>query len=545
MPSRDRQHARPADRAGPSGRRGGGRSLPPPLRSRIERLSGLDLSDVEVHRDSPRPATLNALAYTQGPAIHLAPGQERQLPHEAWHVVQQRQGRVAPTMRLGGTLVNDDPALEREADQMAQRAQAMPASALAAAPAQPVPGAGAAAQRREAGVAVVQRAVGFEFETGYKIERKQGNAWVKLQKMDVVKDYGNGIQLTADENSAGFSAIEMVLDPPVQEGDRKKFVKSLKIFTKVGNSFHQLKPGANVVTPVPTLLNQVPGAAKGPSGYRVTPNFSGFYGNPQLTGGFRYDRLFSMLEDATRPASDHDANDPHLEAKKAMTIHKDLASDTTALTGAQAEVAKINGSDELKAMVGLLAMYLGFAGGTGKPMLNYAKLIANSFMARTDFGRMFLKLPATEYDRFIHAPQTFVDLVLEAAGLTGTGATKVFERGVRTSDNRNDPGYTVDLTTDTTSGLDVTRQDWLIGITLGIDKLSSAQMAQHKPRLMGLGALGDRTDRVGNDPKPAKGVHDKGQGIILELRNMKGDRSPDDFADTALAIFDYISDLNA
>ena len=65
--------------------------------------------------------------YAQGTDIHVAPGQERHLPHEAWHVVQQAQGRVTPTTQLEqGTPVNDDDTLEREADVMGAKALAAP-----------------------------------------------------------------------------------------------------------------------------------------------------------------------------------------------------------------------------------------------------------------------------------------------------------------------------------------------------------------------------------------------------------------------------------
>jgi len=50
-----------------------------------------------VHYNSDKPAQLQAHAYAQGTDIHLASGQEKHLPHEAWHVVQQKQGRVKPT----------------------------------------------------------------------------------------------------------------------------------------------------------------------------------------------------------------------------------------------------------------------------------------------------------------------------------------------------------------------------------------------------------------------------------------------------------------
>ena len=97
--------------------------LPDGLKAGIENLSGLSLDGVNVHYNSPQPAQLSALAYAQDSDIHVAPGQEEHLPHEAWHVVQQMQGRVRPTLQTQGVEVNDDPALEREADRMGRRAE--------------------------------------------------------------------------------------------------------------------------------------------------------------------------------------------------------------------------------------------------------------------------------------------------------------------------------------------------------------------------------------------------------------------------------------
>ena len=100
--------------------------LPDGLESGIESLSGISLDDVRVHYGSSQPAQLNALAYAQGRDIHVAPGQEQHVPHEAWHVVQQAQGRVQPTMQLRhGVPVNDDTGLEQEADVMGAKALQM------------------------------------------------------------------------------------------------------------------------------------------------------------------------------------------------------------------------------------------------------------------------------------------------------------------------------------------------------------------------------------------------------------------------------------
>ncbi len=96
--------------------------LPDHLKTGIEALSGYSLDDVRVHYDSDKPATVQALAYTQGTEIHIAPGQERHLPHEAWHVAQQMAGRVQPTTEIDGVPVNDSVELEREADAMGAKA---------------------------------------------------------------------------------------------------------------------------------------------------------------------------------------------------------------------------------------------------------------------------------------------------------------------------------------------------------------------------------------------------------------------------------------
>ena len=100
--------------------------LPDELKAGVENLSGHSLDDVRVHYNSAQPAQLQAHAYAQGTDIHVAPGQEQHLPHEAWHVVQQKQGRVRPTMQMKGAVsVNADARLEKEADMMGGKALQM------------------------------------------------------------------------------------------------------------------------------------------------------------------------------------------------------------------------------------------------------------------------------------------------------------------------------------------------------------------------------------------------------------------------------------
>lgn len=99
--------------------------LPDNLKNGMETLSGMSLNHVKVHYNSSKPAAVQAHAYAQGSDIHLASGQEKHLPHELGHVVQQAQGRVKPTTNVAGMAVNDDPSLEHEATVMGNRALQM------------------------------------------------------------------------------------------------------------------------------------------------------------------------------------------------------------------------------------------------------------------------------------------------------------------------------------------------------------------------------------------------------------------------------------
>ena len=85
--------------------------LPEALKSGIESMSDMNANDVPVHI-TPKPTQLNAHTYTQGTNIDIVPEQERNLPHEAWHVVQHKQGRVSPTAQIHVELSTDEESLK-------------------------------------------------------------------------------------------------------------------------------------------------------------------------------------------------------------------------------------------------------------------------------------------------------------------------------------------------------------------------------------------------------------------------------------------------
>jgi hypothetical protein len=105
--------------------------MPDEIKADMEKTFETNFSDVRVHAGSSKAGEVGAAAYARGDEVHFAPGRyqpstaggRQLLGHELAHVVQQREGRVAATGKVGGMPLNDDPALEREADEMGQRAK--------------------------------------------------------------------------------------------------------------------------------------------------------------------------------------------------------------------------------------------------------------------------------------------------------------------------------------------------------------------------------------------------------------------------------------
>ena len=90
--------------------------IPDRIKQDFENRSGLSFDDVRVHYNSDKPAKFNAGAFAQGNEIHIAPGEDRSLPHELTHIIQQRYGLVSQTAEIGGVPVNLNSHLEQQAD---------------------------------------------------------------------------------------------------------------------------------------------------------------------------------------------------------------------------------------------------------------------------------------------------------------------------------------------------------------------------------------------------------------------------------------------
>ena len=103
-----------------------GGAMAPAVQDRMEGFFGHSFGGVKIHEGSSEASALGAQAFTRGEELHFAPGQfapatttgQALLGHELAHVVQQREGRVAATVQAKGIAINDDVALEDEADRL-------------------------------------------------------------------------------------------------------------------------------------------------------------------------------------------------------------------------------------------------------------------------------------------------------------------------------------------------------------------------------------------------------------------------------------------
>lgn len=206
--------------------------LPDNLKSGIENLSGHSMDDVKVHYNSDKPKQLQAHAYAQGTDIHLGTGQEKHLPHEAWHVVQQKQGRVQPTMQMKGKVqINDDTSLEKEADIMGAKANTTPIQPVAISQEQSnalgssTPTINQNTQKHTSinSKQLVQRKIGFEFQTSgtntifknIKTDKKVNDGKKEYYEgpgFTIEGDEGDLELVTVpfDETESGFQEMAMV-----------------------------------------------------------------------------------------------------------------------------------------------------------------------------------------------------------------------------------------------------------------------------------------------------------------------------------------------
>jgi hypothetical protein len=387
--------------------------LPDRLKTGVESLSGMSMDHVRVHYNSSKPAQLHAHAYAQGSEIHVAPGQEQHLPHEAWHVVQQRQGRVRATAQCAGSPLNDDPGLESEADLMGAKAEQLDSSmeTVELSSVQQAGNAGISQQQP------VQRRVGFEFQTNIKLKNRKGQMpafkipLLKNENWHIECDAGDIEFVTAPLND--YSEVDQVLGEivywasrlaqvegkiPEEESERLSSLLNSKYEDEVELAQGQLKDSET------RALSTMPENKKSSlESMFAIGDARSMTAAPQTTVGIPLDRIISAL---------------HLVAAEKMTVGTNTgkpkevslgsaqdgkepplvsAHDATVNLVAKFREARPKIRDEstwrkLEGIIGLAASYIRTANVSGRNGYAYTKIVA-PMMSRVNFSALHAELP--------------------------------------------------------------------------------------------------------------------------------------------------------
>jgi len=527
--------------------------LPDRLKAGAERLSGVSLDDVNVHYNSSQPAQLQALAYTQGTDIHVGPGQERHLAHEAWHVVQQKQGRVLPTLQAKGMAINDDPALEREADVMGERANDTHKRQESLAPELPQ-AENRSIQRFIEEADVIQRAVGFEFEiqSVHTYQKNPLGRKQSLRKKERIIE-GPGFNVEADE-MPGYSDLEFVTDAfPETVAGGSALAQTLQEISATINALSK-KNGIEIAA------NTV-GIGTATKNRFFQPTQDNLVGKPQATAGVRLDALNRLFREVQlRPLAPAAANnarvmfggqmDPLIGTRNVATTFSGMSDVGNAVAATDKALMDVNnavmaesidnpviGGPELRALVTSLVMYLvqGAIGSAG-----YGKLIAGSFLARTDFATVFKQLLGPLHEYLTQNGNTFIHLVMVAAGYAAKSVNykgnmsingPVFEGSIY-----NDPGMYGNSRKFQSKMPQLSRYAWLQGIVQGTDLLTAVNYPgkkKDKEEIESLGSYGSKMDTLNS-----------GQAPIIEFRGLK-ELHAGLFLPMALDLFRYVHILNS
>ncbi|GAA1197703.1 DUF4157 domain-containing protein [Pseudonocardia alaniniphila] len=502
-----------------------GRPLDTPVRRDMEARLGADFRSVRIHTGPAAgrsAAAIGAQAYTSGEHVVLGPGagDRHTLAHELTHVIQQRRGPVAGTVRGDGLRISDPSDHdERAAEANAHRALRHPPTELGQnAPEPPHARSGPAPGRL-----TVQRKVGIEIETGWYVDTADKPLIGKtkpgkpLKKYDVVGDPFDGFKVTADTAPNKRSEIEFVVDPPVEEGDegKQRLDTVMKNLTDVGKGMEQAAQGTEHFTQ-DKATNRKPD-----KNFVITPR-GRLDGSPQVTLGLALGAITRMApppppapaagqQPAPQPPQDRPAPTP----MQPGTSY--LAGQARRVTGKGAIPTP---SDDLRGLIAVISSYI-IKGSVTAQQLAYPKQIANVLMARTDFAKLFQLLPAAERTILEADKQLWVDLVVDAA------TAGKFSGGAIDPDKN-----VIEAGTKRTGVRDLTIKDWLTAIAENDDKLNSVFAPTN------MGALKDRTEQVGPD-------NARQEAGIFEFRASQMTKLPlDKWKEFALMAHDYITRLH-
>jgi hypothetical protein len=379
----------------------------------------------------------------------------------------------------------------------------------------------------QAVVQMLERKVGFEFESGWLVHKKDA----ALKKKDPIGVGSlDGYKLEADEADGGQSEIEFIVYPPVEESSEGS-QRLADVMTRITQLGKKLEKGAS------ERLKQFPlGDVTGhqsENDYLITPTENAkLEARPQITSGLdmakigKLETIWEQAKQAKTPAP--------AELEDSVRILRGKADQVAGSTAGM--------SARLRGLLTVIAMYIE-SGANPYPgaqlnavqshaaTLNYPKQIGDVLLARTDFARLFALLPEQERTRYANRPDDFVGLVLNAVDhdLGVRRGDPLFARGIRVHDKDRTQGITVPS---------LTVGDWLLGILQGHDHLTKVKDAES------MGEFATRTEPVG--PARGEGAFGRLDAGIFEIRYVQGQILPlDRWAPFALECLSFITNVHA
>jgi hypothetical protein len=467
--------------------------LPDNLKSGVEDLSGYSLDDVKVHYNSDKPAQLNALAYAQGTDIHVANGQENHLPHEAWHVVQQKQGRVEPTMQMKeGVSINDDQALEQEADSMGAKAlqfttvnelrsyDTLKNPSIAGAP--------------------VQRLVGFEIETRSVLTPGPNETALQKDKVLLTKA---GWTLTVEIQGA-----EKVVEFKVRAVDDKSDPDTLKATLDDLAVFAAAMGGHAGGTITIEDIALATGATVSDAKFKkttITPEAAIITGMPQMTAGISLDTIINLLQDMTVAGSQLMKGAAGTEATKP---YRDKMKGTIDLLDLFDDMDKFPKS--YKGFIALLSSYIHST--TNAPgRLTYFKAGVPA-LSRADLG-LYMEMPEIAKRK----AQILKDVLFYA---DVKGGDKMIPTGTY-----NDRKEAIEVP--------LTIEDWIKSIIAGVDTVPWSLQVNQENKAFGAEPVG-----------PKEGIA-RAVGLPIEIRSLKTNIPHNTWSPYLVHLFKYVKALNS
>lgn len=366
----------------------------------------------------------------------------------------------------------------------------------------------------------VQRAVGFEFETGWLVQKDMTEAAHDdvevpqvLAPMEKKEKIGvsayNGFKLEADEAAGGQSEIEFITFPPIEEHGANIAVLSsiMAEVERLGNALITKSGGTFTLDEVTGKLYDV--------NYVITPKDGDLKAGPQITSGIDLAKISRLGS--------------HRQAINLAP--QELKDSIREIEGAAAEVAEINTgkrmSPQLLGLLTLMASYLQKGRGRMgedyiKPFmndprsryglaLNYPKRIAEPLLSRTQFGKLFSLIPMEEQLYYRANPKAWLDLVIESAGgyKLYDPLKPVIERGIQ--EDESDPNNL------NVKAVGPTRVEWILGIPEGSDPLTKMKDSES------MGEFGNKTEGVGPGSYSGHGMTEAG---IFEFRGAQTRKIP-------------------